>query len=581
VRPHDPKRALRALAMLCAGFACAMPAPAPLDASERSEYARLSLERARALRAEGELGEAERVLRGVIAVDPGNPRARAMRSEILTELGRSDEAEREGHLARGSQAPLPTGPLDLSSRGVLVAIAGSELSRERTLSYLAAVQEEFALALAGRVALRLPEAKVVTRVPASVAEARAWLGEKRPRAVLGLRGARAFCGESSKDGRFAVAQLDGAVAVPGAELERFSIRKTLYDLDPTRCESELASRLLEEVLAHPEVRAGLAAPEPPAAVAWSGAALRALFPGLEGLVVARTETGHEAMAKGRFEEALRHFDEAARLDPEDTEVEAYRRETETTLALQRELRATPRSFVGDAARAAERARRRGATDGAALRTLLRQAAPHHEQLFAVLDARTLPAPRPGDLAPTTSGPGDPDAVAAKLARASAQGPVVWRSAPSAASGVRVWFAAGGATPLLVEQDSDRDGRADRWIGYRAGSRRDLWEDGNGLGAPDLHVVFAPSGASLERVEIDDDADGRPERVLAWIEGRLASEARDSDADGVLDRFDLYDDGGALRLREEDRDGDGTIDVRTRYRDGRLVAHDDKSVGQLP
>ena len=122
---------------------------------------------------------------------------------------------------------------------------------------------------------------------------------------------------------------------------------------------------------------------------------------------------------------------------------------------------------------------------------------------------------------------------------------------------------------------------DRWVAYRGGSRRELWEDGRGLGAPDLHAVFAPGGASLERVEIDHDADGRPERVLAWTEGRLASEARDSDADGVLDRFDLYDEAGALRLREEDRDGDGAIDVRTRYRDGHRVAQDETTVGQLP
>jgi tetratricopeptide (TPR) repeat protein len=333
--------------------------------------------------------------------------------------------------------------------------------------------------------------------------------------------------------------------------------------------------------ARPEYGAALAAPDPAGAVAWSGADLRALFPALDGLVVARAEAGREALAKGRFEEALRHFDEAARLDPDDAEVEAYRRETQTTLALQRELRSAPRSFVGQAARSA--ARMRGADPARdALRSLLRQRAPGHEQVFAALDARARALPSLASLArETTPEPADPDAVGARLARATAQGPVESRSVPSLEPDVRVWFAAGGTTPLLLEQDSDGDGVPDRWIAYRAGSRRELWEDGRGLGAPDLHAVFAPNGASLERVEIDHDADGRPERVLAWTEGRLASEARDSDADGVLDRFDLFDDSGALRLREEDRDGDGVIDVRTRYRDGHRVVGDETTVGQVP
>jgi Flp pilus assembly protein TadD len=548
-----------------------------MDDAARAEYARLSLERARALRAEGELAEAERVLRGVIAVDPANERAHSMRGEILAELGQTDEAAGARRLAQGYRTALPTAPLDLSSHGVVVVISGSGLSRERTLAYLAAVQEQFASELAGRVALRLPDAEVVKRVPASVAEARVWLGGRAPRAVIGLRGVRAFCGESNKDGRFAVAQLDGAAAAAGAGVERFSIRKTLYDLDPGRCEDELAARALEDALARPEVRAALAAPAPAGAVAWSGADLRALFPALDALVAARAEAGREAMAKGRFEEALRHFDEAARLDPDDAEVESYRHETQTTLALQRELRSAPRSFVGEAARSAARAR--GADPaGDALRSLLREHTPGHEQVFAALDARALAAPSLASLAPeTTTAPRDPDDVGARLARASARGPVESRSAP----GARVWFAAGGATPLLLEQDSDGDGRPDRWIAYRGGSRRELWEDGRGLGAPDLHAVFAPGGAALERVEIDHDADGHPERVLAWTEGRLASEARDSDADGVLDRFDLYDEAGSLRLREEDRDGDGVIDVRTRYRNGHRVAQDETTVGQLP
>jgi hypothetical protein len=83
-------------------------------------------------------------------------------------------------------------------------------------------------------------------------------------------------------------------------------------------------------------------------------------------------------------------------------------------------------------------------------------------------------------------------------------------------------------------------------------------------------MFAAAGEPLERIELDDDGNGRPERVFSYTLGKLTGESRDTDRDGVLDRFDRLDESGNLVLREEDVNADGVIDVRSVYRAGRLV-----------
>ena len=125
-------------------------------------------------------------------------------------------------------------------------------------------------------------------------------------------------------------------------------------------------------------------------------------------------------------------------------------------------------------------------------------------------------------------------------------------------------------PVLREEDTSHDGRPDRWIGYQDGVRREIWEDGRGLGRPDVHLIFAVGGEPLERIELDDDGDGRSERIFAYSGGKLIGESRDTNRDGKLDRFDKLDANGEIVLREEDMDANGSIDVRSIYSAGRLV-----------
>jgi hypothetical protein len=71
-------------------------------------------------------------------------------------------------------------------------------------------------------------------------------------------------------------------------------------------------------------------------------------------------------------------------------------------------------------------------------------------------------------------------------------------------------------------------------------------------------------------ELDTDEDGRADRIIHYTEGILRAESRDTDGDGVLDRFDRFDDEGYVETRDEDLDGDGQLDAQSIYRGGRLV-----------
>ena len=59
-------------------------------------------------------------------------------------------------------------------------------------------------------------------------------------------------------------------------------------------------------------------------------------------------------------------------------------------------------------------------------------------------------------------------------------------------------------------------------------------------------------------------------VVKRSELRLAAERRDTSGDGRFDDVQHYDSEGLIRLREEDVDSDGRVDVRTAYSRGRIV-----------
>lgn len=335
---------------MLAVWACTVPAPVVGDLSreERAAYARASLERARELRARGELTRAERLLRSVIAVAPDERRAHALHAELLEEMGRPQDAARARRAARALEtSPVPNGPGELASRDLLVTIAGEELGDE---AFTSALAEPMALALAERVEDRLPEARIVRRVPSSVEEGRDWLVRIQPRAVLALRIARGYCRESLRDGAFAVAELEVVTATAGAdELDRLSLTERLFDPRRGACLEQVTALAFEQVLEEPLVRRALATEVDGDGQHWPAGVVRGVFPTLDAAIVARTSQGREAMERGRFSEAQQRLREAADLDPEDPFVQELLREVEASVAMQREIRATNGGFVADTA----------------------------------------------------------------------------------------------------------------------------------------------------------------------------------------------------------------------------------------
>jgi Flp pilus assembly protein TadD len=570
-----PRRALVALGVALAALAsgCAPPPAAPAGPSPgaRAVAARHSLETARQHRSQGELALAESVLRHGLATAPDEAALHRALAGVLIELGRSAEAE--PHLRRADAldpppAPPPDAPLPRSARGLLVVlippIAGDRVPQSWP-------DDAVAGTLQRRLARRLPDARVAHADPETVAAARAWLARFEPRAVISLQVERAYCGESHKDGRFGMAWLRVAAEIPadssaGAAQVRTQVPEPRL---AGGCLSEVSARALEEALELPLVNSAWARAETAGArrAPWTTPALRTLFPGLSRRIDAQVQSGRSALASGRLAPAAAAFERAARIDPEDLDVRAYLEETRSTLALAKQIQGGSRAPTLDPSWSP--------SERAAADALLADERRRRDELLALIavldeDLRVPPAATLATLrvSPVPAG----KSFGPRLARERAGGEIEARAvhAPDGSVLSRYFFARGAPLPVLREEDTSRDGKPDRWIGYQDGTRREIWEDGRGRGRPDVHLLFAEGGEPLERIELDEDGNGQPERVFSYTRGRLTGESRDTNRDSKLDRFDRLDENGNLVLREEDVNADGAIDVRSIYSAGRLV-----------
>jgi tetratricopeptide (TPR) repeat protein len=432
-----------------------------------------------------------------------------------------------------------------------------------------------------RLRVRLPDATVLHATAESVAASRTWIAEFAPRAAISLRADRAYCGDTLKDGPFALARLRVGVATadsPTGESRR--VREVMsYPRPWARCESLAVSRALEQALALPEVRTALRAPRVSGGT-WSTAALRALFPELGQRLTAELEAGRRRLALGDLAGAEAAFRRAARIDPDDPQVRAYLAEIDATLAITRDLDTT----AGESALPLDP--RLSRAERSALEAQLAEEQRRREDLLAalaVLDEEVEPPParvlavlRPVEV-------GDPQAFGPALARARSDGVVESRAAyaPDGTPLARYYFAAGSERPVLREEDSSGDGQPDRWIVYEGRARSELWEDANGSGRPQVRVVFGPGGRAVVRIEFFANGGKGLERVFHYANGALVSADHDTNGDGALDRFDRFDAEGRLHERGEDLDGDGRVDLRSIYREGKLVRREVASPASLP
>jgi len=575
--------AAAALAGLLAGCQGIDPTPeaAPPTPAQSARGAERALQDARAFLARDRAEAAERAADRGLALAPDHAGLLRARARARAAQGRDDEAARDR--ARADRLdppppPPPDTPLPGDSKGVLVALLPPDAegagSARRPEGWPDSPSADW---LRERLALRLPDARVVLASPDTISTARSLLSETAPRAVVSLRLERLFCGDTRKDGRFGLAWLRvGAERRGGPPARPRVVRAVLAPPPaPETCRRDALAHALEAALAEPAVALALGRPAPPAQTAYSNPALRHLFPGIEQRLEAELRAGERWLAMGELAEAEAAFRRAARVDPDDRTARTYLLEMERSLALARELAAAgedePERIAGAQSRVDPRlpaARRRE------LEAQLAAERRRRRDLLAALEvlAEDLHAPSPqtvDSLRPVRSE--SDGAFGPARARERAGGPVEARAAyaPDGSVLARYYLPAGGERPVLREEDTDGDGSPDRWIAYAGGSRAEIWEDGRGRGRPDVHLVFAPGGAPLERIELDVDTDGRPERLFRYESGELAAESRDTDRDGVFDRFDRLDPQGRVTLREEDLDGDGRIDVRSLYDEGRL------------
>ena len=442
------------------------PEPDPL-------ISRHVLEQGRALLREGRNEAAEHVFRRGVVQDPDNAALHGALARALEAQGRTDDAAKAWARADALRAPLPPLPLQpLSGRGAgaLVAIipAESESPGSAAPEWPA---PELERVLDERLALRLPEARVLRADPGSVGAARQWLAAQGARVALSLALERVWCGFTVKDGELSVAVLRVASAAQGEAASPRSLTAAFEPRLPGDCRDEAVARALERALAEPSLQRSLAAN---GNAEWSREALRALFPGIGRRLNEAIRSGRALLAAGELGEAQRAFESAAAIDPGDPDVQAYLADTALTLALAREL--AGHSGAADAEHLEPRlpAARRAAAERA-----LEEERRRRDELLAalaVLDEDLAPPPDTTLAALRDAELGDPEAFGPRLARERAQGEVVVRAAyaPDGSELARYYLPQKGGAPVLREEDTDAERRAgslDRLSRRRA--QRDL------------------------------------------------------------------------------------------------------------
>jgi hypothetical protein len=126
----------------------------------------------------------------------------------------------------------------------------------------------------------------------------------------------------------------------------------------------------------------------------------------------------------------------------------------------------------------------------------------------------------------------------------------------------------GSRILRIEIDKNEDGKPERWEYYDAAQK--LTRVGfsrSGDGKEDAWSYAAPDG-STARIEIATRQDGVVNRTEFYRQDALISAEEDTDADGVVDKWEAYEGAG-----EETRLASVAFDTRHRGRPDRRVTYD--------
>ncbi len=119
----------------------------------------------------------------------------------------------------------------------------------------------------------------------------------------------------------------------------------------------------------------------------------------------------------------------------------------------------------------------------------------------------------------------------------------------------------------VEEDRNQDGRLDSWVEFKDGAMARQRRDTDHDGFLDTWTFYR--NGEIAREEQDLNGDGFRNRMAFFEGGRITREREDRNGDGRIDRVTLYDEQEKVRQRDEDQDGNGLIDTRSYYENGRL------------
>ena len=139
----------------------------------------------------------------------------------------------------------------------------------------------------------------------------------------------------------------------------------------------------------------------------------------------------------------------------------------------------------------------------------------------------------------------------------------------------IWERYEGGRAVSRVIDRDDDGVRDAFYRYENGALVEEQHDADNDGRIDLHITLR--NRLRVHTEEDHDKDGR---IDTWVTYSILDDdeivsriERDKRGRGFADTFETFEalDGKAtLKLRDEDVDGDREIDVRSIYRNGKLI-----------
>ncbi len=153
--------------------------------------------------------------------------------------------------------------------------------------------------------------------------------------------------------------------------------------------------------------------------------------------------------------------------------------------------------------------------------------------------------------------------------------------------IDTWTKVDGSRPISSEIDTNEDGKIDRWEEYGPDGKlvKVQWErpkpktaaDQTMQGRPDA-VAYIGADGQAEKIEYLEVSELDPTRTLRVVRREfyrgthMFRAEEDTLGDGVMDRFENYDDTARMVSVEFDETGDGKPDRKLTYgADGRIVS----------